>query len=254
MRPAGKAWVARYQKHIATATSVIVAGDEITDGEAYRFSNRMTIGLARARARRVDGEVRGLALWDGTSGKAGGTGSAIANWRAAGVPVTVIDPLTGTARPLKGARTNFDDAPTPKYGQRETVALLFADVTGFTALAESLDPDLIARLLNEYLEGMSEIVFAHGGAFVEGQKDRTEEIHANVGWYFTRNGVAFVNIEYRLAPAHPYPSAVEDVGAAVAALKAQGVEFVESTQLHPEDRGALTRSVLGSVAFELVHL
>lgn len=147
VRPAGKAWVARYQKHIATATSVIVAGDEITDGEAYRFSNRMTIGLARARARRVDGEVRGLALWDGTSGKAGGTGSAIANWRAAGVPVTVIDPLTGTARPLKGARTNFDDAPTPKYGQRETVALLFADVTGFSKLTETQLPLFIRHFL-----------------------------------------------------------------------------------------------------------
>ncbi len=46
---------------------------------------------------------------------------------------------------------------------------------------------------------------------------------------------------------------VPDVAAAVTALKAQGVEFVESTQLHPEDRGALTRNTLGSVAFELVH-
>ena len=46
---------------------------------------------------------------------------------------------------------------------------------------------------------------------------------------------------------------VSDVAEAVKALKAHGVEFVESTRLHPEDRGALTRSVLGSVAFELVH-
>ncbi len=44
-----------------------------------------------------------------------------------------------------------------------------------------------------------------------------------------------------------------DVGAAVKALKERGVEFVESTQLHPEDRGALTRSALGAVSFELVH-
>ncbi len=64
------------------------------------------------------------------------------------------------------------------------------------------------------------IVFAHGGAFVEGNKDRTDEIHANVGWYFTRNAVAFVNIEYRLAPTHPYPAAVRDVGAAVAWVRA----------------------------------
>ena len=44
-----------------------------------------------------------------------------------------------------------------------------------------------------------------------------------------------------------------DVPAAVQALKANGVEFVESRLLHPEDRGALTRTVLGSVSFELVH-
>jgi 4-hydroxyphenylpyruvate dioxygenase len=42
-----------------------------------------------------------------------------------------------------------------------------------------------------------------------------------------------------------------DVAAAVTALRARGVEFVEAGQLHPEDRGALTRSDLG-VAFELV--
>jgi 4-hydroxyphenylpyruvate dioxygenase len=46
---------------------------------------------------------------------------------------------------------------------------------------------------------------------------------------------------------------VPNVSAAVTVLKARGVEFVESTRLHPEDRGALTRATLGSVAFELVH-
>lgn len=46
---------------------------------------------------------------------------------------------------------------------------------------------------------------------------------------------------------------VSDVNKAVAELKKRGVEFVESERLHPEDRGALTRIVLGSVSFELVH-
>lgn len=44
-----------------------------------------------------------------------------------------------------------------------------------------------------------------------------------------------------------------DVLGAVRALKARGVAFVDSDLLHPDDRGALTRSALGSVAFELVH-
>ena len=46
---------------------------------------------------------------------------------------------------------------------------------------------------------------------------------------------------------------VPDVNAAVRLLKSRGVEFVESARLHPEDRGALTRTVLGSVSFELVY-
>jgi 4-hydroxyphenylpyruvate dioxygenase len=44
-----------------------------------------------------------------------------------------------------------------------------------------------------------------------------------------------------------------DVMAAVAALEKRGIEFVRSDQVKPTDRGALTRSYLGSVMFELVH-
>jgi len=59
------------------------------------------------------------------------------------------------------------------------------------------------------------IVFAHGGAFVDGNKDRNPEIYANVGWYFARNSAVLVNTEYRLAPEFKYPAATEDVAAAV---------------------------------------
>jgi 4-hydroxyphenylpyruvate dioxygenase len=48
--------------------------------------------------------------------------------------------------------------------------------------------------------------------------------------------------------------AAPDVPAAVAALRARGVQFVDSANLHPDDRGALTLTQLGSVAFELVHV
>jgi 4-hydroxyphenylpyruvate dioxygenase len=44
-----------------------------------------------------------------------------------------------------------------------------------------------------------------------------------------------------------------DVAAAVKALRARGVEFVESGDLHSGTRGALTKSRLGGVMFELVH-
>jgi 4-hydroxyphenylpyruvate dioxygenase len=44
-----------------------------------------------------------------------------------------------------------------------------------------------------------------------------------------------------------------DVDASVKALRARGVEFVESGDLHSGTRGALTKSFLGGVMFELVH-
>jgi 4-hydroxyphenylpyruvate dioxygenase len=46
---------------------------------------------------------------------------------------------------------------------------------------------------------------------------------------------------------------VPDVAAAVKALRARGVEFVEASDLHSGSRGALTKSWLGGVMFELVH-
>jgi 4-hydroxyphenylpyruvate dioxygenase len=44
-----------------------------------------------------------------------------------------------------------------------------------------------------------------------------------------------------------------DVPAAVSALRARGVDFIETDTLHTEVRGALTRPALGGVMFELVH-
>lgn len=46
---------------------------------------------------------------------------------------------------------------------------------------------------------------------------------------------------------------VPDVLAAVKALRALGVEFVETEAAHTEQRGAITKTYLGSVVFELVH-
>ncbi|HJU09689.1 MAG TPA: adenylate/guanylate cyclase domain-containing protein [Candidatus Binataceae bacterium] len=47
--------------------------------------------------------------------------------------------------------------------QRREVATLFTDIAGFTALVESLEPEVLGPLLNEYLTGMTDIVFAHDG-------------------------------------------------------------------------------------------
>jgi len=48
-------------------------------------------------------------------------------------------------------------------GQRREIATLFTDITSFTALVEMLEPSVLGPLLNEYLTGMTDIVFAHDG-------------------------------------------------------------------------------------------
>jgi acetyl esterase len=59
------------------------------------------------------------------------------------------------------------------------------------------------------------VLFIHGGAFVEGDRNKSDEIYANVMYYFARHGVVGINVEYRLAPEAQYPDGSTDVRLAV---------------------------------------
>src|SRR4249919_1713993 len=48
-------------------------------------------------------------------------------------------------------------------GQRREIASLFTDIASFTGLVETLEPSVLGPLLNTYLTGMTNIVFAHDG-------------------------------------------------------------------------------------------
>jgi len=54
-------------------------------------------------------------------------------------------------------------ASVPDREQRKTVTVLFCDVTGSTALGESVDPEALRGLLALYFERMKGIVESHGG-------------------------------------------------------------------------------------------
>ncbi|QOZ75876.1 adenylate/guanylate cyclase domain-containing response regulator [Bradyrhizobium sp. CCBAU 53351] len=47
--------------------------------------------------------------------------------------------------------------------QWRDVATIFTDITGFTSLVETAPPETLGKLLNEYVGGMTEVVFAHEG-------------------------------------------------------------------------------------------
>ncbi|MBP0463489.1 response regulator [Roseomonas sp. PWR1] len=62
------------------------------------------------------------------------------------------------ARQLADAERSLDLG-----GQRRDITAVFTDVADFTALVEELAPAALAGLLNAYLSGITDIVFAHGG-------------------------------------------------------------------------------------------
>ena len=46
---------------------------------------------------------------------------------------------------------------------RRDVSVIFTDIAGFTSLAETAAPEVLGELLNEYVGGMTDVVFAHEG-------------------------------------------------------------------------------------------
>lgn len=67
------------------------------------------------------------------------------------------------------------------------------------------------------------LLFIHGGGFIAGSP-RTHRSFA--AWLAHRAGVAVFSLDYRLAPEHPYPAALDDCVAALRALRARGLQVV----------------------------
>ncbi|SLN45084.1 Adenylate cyclase 1 [Roseovarius litorisediminis] len=58
-------------------------------------------------------------------------------------------------------------AEDPDYlsqsSERRVATFMFTDITGFTGLVETSSPEQIAALLNDYLAGVIDVIFKHGG-------------------------------------------------------------------------------------------
>jgi adenylate cyclase len=49
------------------------------------------------------------------------------------------------------------------HGEKKEIYVLFSDLEGFTKMSHALQPEMVAKLLNRYLDMLSEVVLAHGG-------------------------------------------------------------------------------------------
>ncbi len=48
-------------------------------------------------------------------------------------------------------------------GEKREIFVVFTDLEGFTKLSHAIEPEMVATLLNRYLEMLSDVVLAHGG-------------------------------------------------------------------------------------------
>jgi acetyl esterase/lipase len=65
------------------------------------------------------------------------------------------------------------------------------------------------------------LLFMHGGAYVGGDKHLAgSPFYTNIGAWAARNGMVGVNMTYRLAPQAKWPAAQQDIGSAIAWVRA----------------------------------
>lgn len=96
-------------------------------------------------------------------------------WRAARANRRLQDRLKRAADELENLQRAFsrfapDDVieriiaeGVSDFGEKKDVTVLFADVAGFTALSERLDPNVLVGILNGYFERMSQAIGDHRG-------------------------------------------------------------------------------------------
>ncbi len=125
------------------------------------------------------GAIAGLPLWLQARG-----------WDTKGLPavgwalgwVIAFAVVSAAARAVNSQQRRFAQAALGKYlprdiaaqilaepeklalhGEKRPIFTLFTDLEGFTKLSHAIAPEMVAQLLNRYLDMLSDVVLAHGG-------------------------------------------------------------------------------------------
>jgi acetyl esterase/lipase len=86
---------------------------------------------------------------------------------------------------------------------------------GVTVTAGSLGGVPVAEITVDGIEARRTVLYFHGGVYVIGDAFQPAGLAAQIG---RRTGAKVISVDYRLAPEHPYPAAVDDALAAYEAL------------------------------------
>ena len=88
-----------------------------------------------------------------------------------------------------------------------------------TVTAAALGGVPTAEIAVDGIEPRHVVLYFHGGVYVMGDAFLTADLASQVG---RRTSAKVISVDYRLAPAHPYPAAVDDALAAYEALLDNG--------------------------------
>ena len=90
---------------------------------------------------------------------------------------------------------------------------------GVTVTAAALGGVPTAEITIDGLEPRHVVLYFHGGVYVLGDAFQAADLASQVG---RRTRAKVISVDYRLAPEHPYPAAVDDALAAYEALLHNG--------------------------------
>lgn len=153
-------WSARFRSVLKSAQSVIVHSGSVSGDIGYAFNNWVLLGLARSRARQIEGNILAFAIWDGRPGLPGGTSDAVRDWQRFGQPVEWIAPLQAGRSNWNAVQIETTGSNSGRtIGSQRVVSMLFADAVGFSKLSDDQIP-----LFAEHFLGMVANI-------IEGQKE-----------------------------------------------------------------------------------
>ncbi|HEX7876022.1 MAG TPA: adenylate/guanylate cyclase domain-containing protein [Sphingobium sp.] len=155
------------------AAALVVVAAALTSLAELRWFWLAAALVAQAAA------IAGLPLWLQASG-----------WDTKGLPAAgwglgwaiAFASVSAAARAVTSQQRRFAQAALGKYlprdiatqilaepeklalhGEKRAIFTLFTDLEGFTKLSHAIAPEMVAQLLNRYLDMLSDVVLAHGG-------------------------------------------------------------------------------------------